>query len=224
MIDADTAPAGFVVRSGTSPTARFVEFTVPQDEPERYAGEWTVEVVGVADRKEHHGVVPHVVYGLSIGAGSNVRLEPHIGGGTVAIGDPIVVTAALTEAGLPLTDTTVEVEVRTPSGNTTTWMLDPAAGSPDGTFTATYDRTNEGGSYLFTFRAEGRNADGEAVHREATIASYVHGPLSTAPLPTGQDQIAFIQRCCATLTKWLAVFGIGMLLIIVLLLLILLTG
>jgi len=44
MIDMLTIPAGYQVRPGISPTARFIEVIMPQGEPQRYAGTWKVQV------------------------------------------------------------------------------------------------------------------------------------------------------------------------------------
>lgn len=221
------APPGFATRSGTAPTARFLEFKVPQTEPHRYAGRWVVEVAhtgrgpGEGDNVTH-GYAKTAVYGIAIGAGSNFRMQPYVSPGPVSVGEPIRLTAVLSEAGWPAMGAQVTVEATSPSGRQSTWTLrdDGAHGdgdADDGEYAELYDRATEGGSYLFTFRAEGRTRDGEPVRREATLAKYVQGRLSLDPTPNRGDGGA-LDKCCQLLARWLPLLGAGLLIVIVLLL------
>jgi hypothetical protein len=205
LIDASLIVPGYQLRSGATEMARFMEFVLPQGEPERYAGVWTVVVAHPgqvcagdptnggagptkwgflpANCREYDGPVD---YGVSIGVGSNFRMQPYVTPGIVHMGDPILLTAVVTEAGLPVTGCHVTVKAVSPGG--TTWdlkLLDDGIhedGDPDdGEYARPFTKTAEGGTYEFTFRATGFNRDGEPVTREAVRAKYVEGRLPIGP-------------------------------------------
>jgi hypothetical protein len=204
-----SAPAGFQTRNGASPTARFLQFKVPQSEPARYAGRWVVEIshpgIGVLDKPTHQPTQDKApaMYGIAIGAGSNFRMQPYVTAGLVRIGESVLLTAVLTEAGWPVLDGEVTVDAVAPSGDVTTMILHDDGlhrdgNADDGEYAIVYDRIAEGGSYAFTFRAEGRTRDDEPARREATLAKYVEGRVSLEPTPNLRD----IGSCCELVNRW----------------------
>jgi hypothetical protein len=223
-VDASFVPPGFQLRSGFTDSSRFLDFRLPQGEPSRYAGRWKVLVRHdglacrgrpVADPKgdgRHLGFVPRdcgstkspIEYGIAIGAGSNFRLQPYVTPGPVNVGDPILLTGVVTEAGLPVTGCTVTAQAVSPNGQS--WNLalyddgahqDGAAN--DGEYAARFTQTATAGSYTFTFRATGRSHDNEPVTREAVLSKYVNGQLK--PPPPGGGQPGGDDACCARLLK-----------------------
>lgn len=217
VIDGVNVPHGFQLRVGSTTTARFVEFLMPPGKPDRYAGRWVVIVehrgevcsgdVG-GDRKS--GFLPYecrsykkpVDFGIAIGVGSNFRMQPYVTPAPVHVGDPILLTAVVTEAGLPVTDCTVTVRAVAPSG--ATWnltLLDDGnhddADSDDGEYARKFTQTAEAGTYEFTFRAVGLNLDRKPVVREAVRAKHVEGRI-TIENPPGEPDI-----CCERLLELL---------------------
>jgi hypothetical protein len=222
-IEPSIIPPGFQLRSGSTNTARFVEFRMPLGDPDRYAGRWAVVV-------EHHGEVcfgkppqgkdarlgflpsecrkwqSPVDYGIAIGVGSNFRMQPYVTPGVVHIGEPILLTAVLTEADLPVTGGSVTVKVVSPSGSS--WslsLLDDGAhddgDANNGEYARQFTQTAEEGSYEFHFRAVGTSRDGEPVIREAVRAKYVQGRITPEPGP-GQSG-GFDSDCCKALIELL---------------------
>ena len=203
ILDGVTMPPGFQTRVGSTSNARFVEFLMPAGEPKRYAGRWTVIVENrgevckgeVKSKKDMRpGFLPYdcrqtkspIDFGIMIGVGSNFRLQPYLTPGPVHMGAPILLTAIVTEAGLPVVGCDVTVEAVAPSG--ATWnltLLDDGAHEDgeqdDGEYARRFTHTYEAGSYEFTFRAVGMSRDGEPVIREAVRAKYVEGRIAVEP-------------------------------------------
>ena len=120
VIDGIRVPPGYQLRSGSSATARFVDFILPLKETDRYAGRWKVIVehkgevcygrVGTGIDTQS-GFLPYkctkyedpVSYGIAIGAGSNFRMQPYLTPGRVLIGDPILAKCNGYRGGLPVT-------------------------------------------------------------------------------------------------------------------------
>lgn len=183
----DQVPAGFQVRVGSSPTARFVDVVLPSGEPERYAGRWTLQfdhggffyVVGTAhrdrlwDSEAYEEFSGEIEYGFAIGAGSNLRMRPWLTPGSIQLGEPIELIAELSEAGLPLAGCNLIVEVTAPAGTKHSIALPETA--TDGTYGSVLPRTSEAGQHLFRFRATGLDRDGTAIQREAIRSKYVRG-------------------------------------------------
>lgn len=188
IVDPVMIPSGFLLRSGATSQARFVEIMFPSKEAERYAGRWKVVVThdgrvcrGMPGRKQDEpGFLPNdcggykdpLLYGIAIGVGSNFRMMPFVTPGPVYVGDPILLTALVSEAGLPVIGCTVSVEWTAPSGATgTVTLMDDgvhADGDPDdGEYARTFTQTGSAGTYHFRFRATGWSRDGESVMREA---------------------------------------------------------
>ena len=139
IVDPSIIPTGYQLRAGATSQARFVELKMPMKEPERYAGRWKVIIEhpkqvceGIPCSKgEEIGFLPHeckeypnpVLYGVAIGVGSNFRMMPFVTPAPVYVGEPILLTALISEAGLPLTGCNVIVEATSPSATTWTQQL-----------------------------------------------------------------------------------------------------
>ncbi|MHB9059786.1 MAG: choice-of-anchor D domain-containing protein [Bacillota bacterium] len=225
VFNGPSIPPGFQMRVGSSPTARFVEFVMPAREPDRYAGRWAVIVehqgyacsgdlpAGKDTREMREGFLPNkcqsnkspVDYGISIGVGSNFRMQPYVTPAPVHMGEPILLTAVVTEAGLPVTGCTVTVRAVAPSG--ATWnltLLDDGAHDDsdrnDGEYARLFTNTAEGGTYEFTFRAVGMSRDGQPVVREAVRAKYVEGRI---PIEPNGGRPGEPDLCCQEIIKML---------------------
>jgi hypothetical protein len=162
-----------------------------------------------------------VDYGISIGVGSNFRMQPYLSPGIIHVGQPILLSAQVTEAGLPMTGCRVSAKVVLPSGRTQQIMLyddgkHNDGESDDGEYAVQFLRTVEAGSYQFTFRAEGWSRDGEPVVREATRSKYIEGHIPISP--TSRDPAHGLKECCCRLIILLAA-GLCLEAIIILLLL-----
>lgn len=229
-VEPTVVPAGYQLRAGATDSARFVELRLPAGEPDRYAGTWTVVVthdgevcqgIPSTDPEEwqqgayRRGFQPRdcrryddpVDYGLAVGVGSNFRMQPYVTPGTVRVGDPILTSATVTEAGLPVTDCEVSVRATSPSGNQWTFDLRDDGShrdgdADDGEYAREFTKTAEAGSYEFLFRAEGESRDGESVTREALLSKYVEGRVPVEP-DTGNigDVTDAIEECCARLRQ-----------------------
>lgn len=188
LIDPARIPPGFQLRSGYTSQARFVEFKMPWQEPERYAGTWRAVIqhkglvcFGSPEQSKEPGFLPReckddvrdpVLYGIAIGVGSNFRMQPFVSPAPVYVGEPIRLTALVSEAGLPVTGCSVEVEATAPDGSA--WNLalrDDGAHddgeADDGEYATTFGHTGAPGIYHFKFRAVGMSHEGKTVIREA---------------------------------------------------------
>jgi hypothetical protein len=206
IIDPNRLPPGFQLRPGWTDASRFLEVTTPVGEPARYAGEWRLVVwhdgflcEGLPRPRERskdkrapklpdafrgqkcsESKAP-VTYGYAVAVGSNFRLHAFVTPGPVAVGEPILLTGLLSEAGLPVVGGAIDVEAVSPGGNR--WSLalkddgthDDGAAA-DGEYALPFRHTLEAGSYAFTFRAAGLTREGEPVRREIVVGKYVHGP------------------------------------------------
>jgi hypothetical protein len=170
VVDASVIPPGYQLRSGWTSQARFVEFKMPLKEPDRYAGRWKVVVqhegrvcVGppITERndtrtvgflpRECKGYKQPVLYGIAIGVGSNFRMVPYVTPSPVYVGDPILLTAIVSEAGLPVTGCNVTVKATSPSNvNSTVTLSDDGAhsdgGANDGEYAENFRYTYEVGT------------------------------------------------------------------------------
>ena len=257
-VDLLSVPAGYQIRSGISPTARFIEINMPQGEPGRYAGTW--KVVLKHDRRacfsreirpgktvaalptqsafgpgfqptecKDHYEEP-ILYGIAIGVGSNFNMVPFVTPGIVHTGEPIQLTAMVSEFGLPVKGCTVTVTARKPDGTASTHILkdDGLHGDDqpdDGTYGLAYIHTTASGTYTFTFTCTGYARDGKPVRREAVRSKYVEGHEPLVPIsstttvgtrPDGKED-----ACCRAthlLLRILVVLGvIGIILLVLLL-------
>lgn len=175
MIKDMGVPTGFAIRAGASPTARFVEVKLPGKEPKRYAGRWRVIVVhdgytcqGRIGKESGPGFLPEkcrkqkspVDYGIAIGAGSNLRMQPWVDPATNYVGQDFRLNATVAEAGLPVLGAKVRVEVVAPGGQTWTVKLEDDGASGDGAadngdYGGRFSQTYQPGNYQLTFVAEG---------------------------------------------------------------------
>jgi hypothetical protein len=228
VLSGTSLPPGFGVRFHSIDTARFCDFFFPNKEPDRYTGTWKVVVEHhgrvcegpVEDRGERHrrrkvgpGFLPEkcrrfgdpVGYGIAIGAGSNLRMQPYVEPGVKYVGDPIRLTAVVAEAGLPVTGASVKVRVETPFGqNYNVTLLDDGQhedGDPgDGEYAGRFNNTLAAGVYRFFFRAEGVQPANVPItwvreaERSKTVYDKREPPVGD---PGGDDE------CCRRLVKLL---------------------
>jgi len=246
VIDLTTVPAGFQIRPGMSPTGRFIEINMPQNEPDRYSGTW--KVIIVHDRRacssgegSHQSVanfdtgfgagfqpkhckdnydIP-IMYGIAIGVGSNFNMMAFVTPGIVKMGEPILLTAMVSEFGLPVKGCNVNVEAKRPDGTITDHILfddgnhqDDQAN--DATYAILYPHTYQQGTYTFTFTAAGRSRDNKPMQRKLVRSKYVEGREPLVPTNPGSDG-GVKGDCCRALTLWIKV-GILLLLIIAIIL------
>ncbi len=190
LVDPAMIPVDFQLRAGATTQARFVEFRAPAGQPKRYAGPWkaVVEHQGrvctgmpqAQGRDDGIGFLPRrcrefdepVLYGIAIAVGSNFRMTPFVTPAPVYVGEPILLSALVSEAGLPVKGCTVTVDATAPDGATSTLQLrDDGAhqdgGADDGEYAHAFTHTAVEGTYHFRFRAVGTSRDGEPVTREA---------------------------------------------------------
>jgi hypothetical protein len=190
ILDPAVIPPGFQLRSGFTSQARLVQFRMPANEPNRYAGTWKAVIVhngtvcrgnpapvhtkqpGFLPQDCSHGVKTPQLYGIAIGIGSDFRMFPFVTPAPVYVGDPILLTALVSEAGLPITGCTVTVEATAPGGTTALFtLLDDGlhqdGGADDGEYARPFTQTFAQGIYHFKFRAVGYSREGKQVVREA---------------------------------------------------------
>lgn len=199
ILDPVSLPPGFQLRAGITPTARVVEIKMPKAEPNRYAGTWQVVIqhpkqicygeleirknpredakqaiqgMGFISRRGCKKETKPLLYGIAIGVGSNFRMQPYVTPSPVYVGEPIQLSAVLSEAGLPIIGATVTVRAESPTGVISDHVLkdDGAHGDSDpddGEYGKLFTATPVDGVYHFTFRAEGRSREGKTVVREA---------------------------------------------------------
>lgn len=218
LLDVTAIPPGYQARWGSTNTARFFEFRMPQSAPARYEGTWRVVVwhdgkvcmgpidpqeaaFGFLPRKCRPSKVP-VQYGISIALGSNFRMIPFATPGPLTIGDPIVLSALVSEAGLPILGCTVTVTPKAPSGFVwpTMTLFDDGAHqdgqAADGEYAVVFPHTIESGVYKFGFHATGYSRDGKPMVREGELSRYV-APKDGDGRPGGGSD----DECCRRLTQ-----------------------
>lgn len=218
IVDPTVIPPGFQFRSSWTNQTRIVEFKMPLMEPDRYAGRWKVVIEHrgricfgppTSEHQDQLGFLPRecepykypVLYGIAIGVGSNFRMMPLVTPNPVYVGDPILMTAMVSEAGLPITGCNVNVTVTSPSN--ATWILtlfDDGAhsdgGTNDGEYANIFTHTYEAGTYHFLFRATGYSRDGEPVVREAVRDK----PVLPQKTP-GDGGPGGVNECCKELLE-----------------------
>lgn len=258
-IDLLSVPVGFQIRPGISPTARFIEINMPQGEPERYAGTWKVVLkhdgracfsqgenkganqrIGVTQTHVGFGsgfqplackdnYNQPIMYGISIGVGSNFNMIPFITPGIVRIGESIQLTAMVSEFGLPVKGCTISVMAIRPDGTQTTHILkdDGLHGDDqpnDGTYGLAFIHTYCSGTYSFTFTCTGYSRVGKPIKREAVRSKYVEGREPLIPSATdGGGNITNGQgkKCCRFIFVLLSILVVVGVIVIFLLTLIL---
>lgn len=198
VLSGTSLPAGFSLRFHSTPTARFAEFYFPHKEPDRYAGRWKVivrhekRVCGDERNKGEEkedvgpGFTPRkcreydqpVDYGIAIGAGSNLRMQPYVEPGDKYVGDTLRLTAVVSEAGLPVKNSHVKVTVTNPIGQVFNVVLrddgqSQDGGADDGEYARVFTQTTMAGVYSLKFRAEGQQA-GRPYEREAARSKTIY--------------------------------------------------
>ena len=221
IIDASIVPPGFQLRSGFAREARFLEFKMPPNEPNRYAGTWKVVIqhqgkvcFGAPQSKQHSDKVPPgflpreckptkdpVLYGIAIGVGSNFRMQPYVQPAPVYVGDPILLTAVITEAGLPVIGCQVTVTATSPTNDVWSMKLfddgqHSDGGAKDGEYADNFRHAYEAGTYHFVFHATGYSRDGKPVVREAVRDKVVQQKPTTSGGGDGGDK-----DCCKELLR-----------------------
>jgi hypothetical protein len=142
---------------------------------------------------------------------------PHATPGPVYAGDPILLTAVVSEAGLPVKGCAVTVEATAPNGATSVFTLfdDGAhmdAGSNDGEYAYQFTQTFTPGIYHFKFRSVGMSREGKQIVREAVRDKPVlsrrepDDPSSGQPTGAGETRPGDGQRppvddCCKELLR-----------------------
>lgn len=167
-------------------------------------------------------VTDPAMYGIAIGAGSNLRLVPFVEPGVVTVGDPIRLNALVSEFSLPVTKCTVTVEARSPIGLMTALALtDDGAhndGSPDdGNYGGSFVYTQQEGMYEFLFRVQGMSHDKEPVTREATLSKYVEGRNKLVP-PGGGEGPGANDECCTKIERWIRVLAVLLVILVLVIL------
>jgi hypothetical protein len=186
ILSGSSLPPGFAIRIRSTPTARFAEFFFPHKEPDRYVGRWTVWIEhagyvcsGSVGKDSQAGFLPRkcekykspVDYGIAIGAGSNLRMQPYVDPAVKYVGDSIRLNAEVSEAGLPVKGSTVRVHVMAPGGQQyVVPLIDDGAHqdgqADDGDYGGVFVQTYVAGNYQLTFTADGMQGN-RTYHREA---------------------------------------------------------
>jgi len=151
---------------------------------------------------------------------------PFVTPGVVRVGEPIQLTAMVSEYGLPARGCKVTLKAVRPDGSITTHLLPDDGlhgddGADDATYGTPYVHTYQEGTYVFTFTTTGKSRDGKEVKREAVRSKYVEGRQPLVPEnpvtptdPKGED------KCCRLIRVFLIIGLIIVFLILLLLLLI----
>ena len=216
VLSGTALPPGFSVRYQSTPTARFAEFFFPSKELDRYVGRWTVWVEhagytcsGDLKKDSAPGFLPHkckkskaaVGYGIAIGAGSNLRMQPYVEPSIKYVGDTIRLNAELSAAGLPVKGSTVRARVTSPNGQQyVVPLLDDGAHQDgqanDGDYGGLFVQTYIAGNYQITFAADGVQGTRpyhREVHRTKAVLDRRHPP-GAGGRPGGDD-------CCRKLLQ-----------------------
>jgi len=218
-------PPGYGIRFRATATARFVEIHYPAKEPDRYVGRWRVMIShdgyacsGMPPGKDiRGGFLPEkcrkvgmpIDYGIAIGVGSNLRLQPWVDPNTTFVGDSFRLDAVLMEAGLPVTGAQVRVEITGPTGTHWTLKLRDNGASEDGAaddgdYGGRFAQSTAAGNYDLVFVAEGKRTrlvNGAPTdipfRREAHRSKPVYDKRNPPGEPHGKED------CCKQILRWL---------------------
>lgn len=246
QIDLLSIPPSFQLRPGITATARFIEVNFEQVEVERYEGTWKIEVkhdkracytgrqsssaAGNITEGFGEGFQPTeckenydkpILYGIAIGVGSDLRMFAFVTPGIVKTGEPILLSAIVSECSLPVTGCVVNVKAKRPDGTITDHILFDDGNhyddqADDGTYACSYPHTYQEGTYTFTFSTTGKSRDGKTIKREAVRSKYVEGRTPLVPNDPGGVE-GGNNRCCDFISRWLRI-GITLLLLILIVL------
>lgn len=227
-------PAGFGQATSEPPQARILRVQLPTDEPERYSGLWQIHVMhtgkllhGEGDHRDSKDFRDPVDYALAVSVFSNLRLLALLSPQPIYPGDPITVTAFLTEEETRVRGATIDVNVRFPDTVTTRTLqlFDDGAhndgAANDGEYADDFNETNQTGAYSFMYHAVGSSARGGSFVRETTQSQFVVPRDSGEDPPTpgsGGGGIGGADECCSKLVSWLRILAIIGIIIILLLL------
>jgi hypothetical protein len=212
LFPTNSPPPGFLQSYSAQQGFRILRLKMPLGESERYGGWWKVSVTNagyVMDVGEKpRPVRTPQVYGLAAGVRSSFRLAPFLSMGRVTAGEPIIVSAMLSENGIPVAGGVIEVEVSLPDGSASTMdLLDDGShqdgDADDGTYANSFPQTGVTGAYSFWYHAFARTAREEPVTREASLGKYV---FSEPSAELGRPDVA--GRCCWQLRLLLLVIAI----------------
>lgn len=250
QIDLLSIPPGFQLRPGITPTARFLEVNFEHVEVERYEGPWKIAIrhdkracytrghspAGTSNTAEGsfgEGFQPTqckdnydkpILYGIAIGVGSDLRMFAYVTPGIVKTGEPILISAMVSECSSPVTGCQVNVKAKRPDGAVTDHILFDDGNHnddqpDDGTYALSYPHTYQEGTYTFTFTTTGKSRDGKTIKREAVRSKYVEGRTPLVPTDPGGAS-GGKDMCCAVVSRWLRIGIILLLFILMMLILI----
>ncbi len=231
-----TPPSGFGQSIQEPPNARIVRLQLPTDQPELYAGIWKIRVrhsgklIVTDTERTKDGFVETtrtetangpIDYALAVSVFSNLRLLAYVSPQPLYLGDPITVTAVLSEEEVPITGATVDVQVRFPDSLTYRSMslYDDGAHNDgdanDGVYAADFTETTQEGHYQFTYHAVGQSPRQGTFVRETFVGQYVGKPgrVPDDEKPDTPGGGRDLGDCC----KWLVVIALLLFLILILL-------
>ncbi len=235
MYPAGSPPNGFGQAIHEPPNARIVRLLLPTSDPDLYRGTWKIHVshggkvlVGEGeDRKTRESREP-VTYALAVSVNSNLRLLGLLSPQPLHPGDPILVTAFVTEEEVPVLNSTIDVTVTAPNGSTqyTLQLHDDGAhndgAANDGEYADEFRHTNQTGAYTFFYHATGASARGGQYVRETTLSQYVV-PINFDDDPKDGDgaddggRDGEDEECCDALKRWLIIIAILIIIVILIL-------
>lgn len=227
---AGAPPAGFGQSVSEPPNARILRISLPTERPEAYAGIWKIVVenqgfitVGEGEGRKVHGVKEPVDYAFAVSAGSNLRLLGVVSPQPLLVGDPITVTAFLTEEEIAVRHAAIDVTIRYPDLATSRIIrlhddgLHNDGDADDGEYAADFRDTTQDGSYMFSYHAVGASARGGTFVRETVLGQHV----GAVPEPPGRDKPGDQtggDACCRTILWWLRLLAVIGVVIVLLLL------
>ena len=128
-------------------------------------------------------------------------MQPYVQPAPVYVGDPILLTAVITEAGLPVIGCQVTVTATSPTNDV--WSIKlfhdgqhSDGGAKDGEYADNFHQAYEAGTYHFVFHATGYSRDGKPVVREAMRDKVVQQKPTTTGGGDGGDK-----DCCKELLR-----------------------
>jgi len=152
--------------------ATYETFTI--DNPS--IGVWIMEISRVSTRDA-------LSYYAIVTAKTNVTLTCFNDKETYSKNEPIKLVSTLTKGGIPITEATINVEIRKPGGTIEQISLvdDGSHGdikANDGVYSNSYANTDVSGSYTFTIKASG-TVGSEVITREIMKSIYVSGQATS---------------------------------------------
>lgn len=205
-------PNGFAQSYNISPNARVVRIQLPTTQPSLYAGIWEIQVIHGGKLEKYKGserfteaTKEPVSYAVAVSVNSNLRMLPLLSPQPLRPGDPIGVTAFLSEEEVPVLGALVDVQIKFP--NNTIWgtlhLFDDGqhkdGAANDGEYGGVFTATQQTGAYTLNFHASGQSGRGGVFVREDTLSQFVQ---SVKP-PGGDGHDAGFEKCCTAVLRWL---------------------